>query len=189
MKVVILNGSPIKEGNIAFLIGLLEKMLLGNGINVSIINLHELMSGLKKPFCSACSNPCSGVCYKGTKIEKVFEEIDEADALIVGSPVYFGEMTAQTKAFFDKTRRVRGNWLGKFAAAISCGASKYGGQESTLHSIHNILFVHGFNVFGDSTSGMPGHFGVAAHRPANEDEYAIKRVEALAKRLIEISII
>lgn len=58
-------------------------------------------------------------------------KIEEADAVIFGSPVYFGSMTAQLKAFFDKTRDVRGRraWVGIPAAAVSVGASKYGGQE------------------------------------------------------------
>ena len=49
-------------------------------------------------------------------------------------PGLFGSMTGQMKCFFDKTRDARANkkWLGKPMAAVTVGASKYGGQERTL---------------------------------------------------------
>ena len=54
------------------------------------------------------TNPCSGVCYKGTELEEAFELLEKADGVIFGSPVYFGTVSAQMKAFADKARGLRG---------------------------------------------------------------------------------
>ena len=70
-----------------------------------------------------------------------------ADFVVLGSPVYFGSMTGQMKCFFDKTRNARViKWLGKPMAAVTVGASKYGGQERTLEHIHSCVLVSGMTL-------------------------------------------
>lgn len=64
--------------------------------------------------------------------------------------------------------------MGRYsAAAVSVGASKYGGQETTINAIQDCLFISGMTVFGSGwfeTDG--GQMGVGAHRPAETDEWA-----------------
>ena len=111
----------------------------------------------------------------------------EDDFVVFGSPVYFGSMTGQMKCFFDKTRDARANkkWLGKPMAAVTVGASKYGGQERTLEHIHSCALVSGMTLIGNSSVSGMGHFGVSAQKPANEDTYAINQCKILAERIIE----
>jgi len=40
-------------------------------------------------------------------LEEAYEILKKADAIVMGSPVYFGSVSAQLKAFFDKTRKLR----------------------------------------------------------------------------------
>lgn len=189
MLIVGLNGSPNKEGNTYFLLESILKDVEKLGCEYQIINAGEAVLSCKNPFCTACSTPCEGKCFKGTSLEKAFELITKADGIIVGSPVYFGTLSAQVKAFFDKTRGVRGKkvWINKVAAGVTVGASKYGGQETTMRAIHDILLVHGMIIVGDGHTGKDaGHHGVSAQRYAKDDSAALERAGVLAQRLVEV---
>lgn len=189
MLIVGINGSPNKDGNIAYLLNYILDKTKSLGSEIEIINVNEIINSCKNPFCIACSTPCGGACFKGTELEKAYELITKADAIIVGSPVYFGTVTAQLKAFFDKTRGYRGKkvWINKVGAAVTTGASKYGGQETTIRAIHDIMFVHGMTIIGDGHADKDaGHHGVCAQRPANQDLAALERADVLAKRIVEV---
>lgn len=187
MKIIGVNGSVNQAGNTFYMLDKILKVCEAEGAQTELINAAQAVSDAKTPFCVCCSTPCSRVCYEGTLLEEAYRKIEEADAVIFGSPVYFGSMTAQLKAFFDKTRAVRGRkaWVGIPAAAVSVGASKYGGQETTINAIQDCMFISGMTVFGSGwfeTDG--GQMGVGAHRPASEDVWANGRLEALAKRAV-----
>jgi multimeric flavodoxin WrbA len=67
------------------------------------------------------------------------------------------------------------------------GGSRYGGQETTLRALHDIMLIHGMIVVGDGFADADcGHHGVCAHRPAVEDEAAHKRCDILARRVVEV---
>lgn len=180
MKILALNGSHDNNGDTAYLLNKILSFFRAE--DTETVNIYEIISDAKTPFCVNCSSPCSQACYKGTKLEETFQKVSEADFVIIGSPVYFGSMTAQLKAFFDKTRDVRAKklWLGKPMAAVTVGASKYGGQERTLDDIHSCALVLGMNIIGNGSGLGMGHFGVSAQKPAIDDEYANKQCESLA---------
>lgn len=184
MYIVAINGSPNKDGNSAFLLNEIKKHC--EGCEFEIISAHEVVTDAKTPFCTNCTSPCQKVCYNGTKLEEAFDKIEKADFVLFASPVYFGSMSAQLKAFFDKTRAIRleKKWLGKPMAAVSVGASKYGGQERTVDHIHSCALVSGMKIVGNGSELTMGHFGISAHRPAENDEYAIKQCESLAKTIM-----
>lgn len=187
MKIVGVNGSVNKEGNTVYMIDTILKLCASRGAKTNIIHAAAAVSSAKTPFCVCCSTPCSKVCYENTALDTAYKEIESADAVIFGSPVYFGSMTAQLKAFFDKTRDVRSRkaWVGIPGAALSVGGSKYGGQEATVNAIQDCMFISGMTVFGSGwfeTDG--GQMGVCAHRPASEDEWANGRLEAIAERTL-----
>lgn len=186
MYIVALNGSHNNDGNTAFLLNEVLKYCAQAGAETEMVSVHEAVLDAKTPFCVNCATPCPKTCYVGTKLEAAFEKVKQADFVLFGSPVYFGSMSAQLKAFFDKTRAIRGEkgWLGKPMAAVAVGASKYGGQEHTLEHIQACAFVSGMTIIGNSSEIAMGHFGLAAQRPANEDAYALEHAENLAKRII-----
>lgn len=185
-KIIAINGSPSTAGNTYFLLSELGKEIKKNGISFEIINLQEALQELRIPYCVCCSSPCNQSCYKGTKMDAVLQTCQEADGIIFGSPVYFGSMSAQLKCFFDKTRDARGKkaFLGKPCCAVSVGATKYGGQQSTLRSIQDCCMVLGFSIVTDADEEFGcGHFGLSAQKPACEDAYALSRIPVLAKRM------
>lgn len=186
MLVVGLNGSPNRNGNTAFLLNELKKNIEELGGEFEIIDVQSAVLDCKHPFCMECSDPCDQKCLRGTKLEEAYDRISKADAVIVGSPVYFGTISAQLKCFFDKALYIRKQrkWIGKIGAAVTVGASKYGGQEFALSTIQNILMVHGFTIVNDGHEEYgAGHFGINAQEPANEDVDAIESAEALAHRI------
>lgn len=185
MYILAINGSPNKDGNTAFLLN--EILSYCDGAECEIINAHDAVVSAKTPFCTTCTTPCNKSCYRGTLLDELYEKVDNADFVIFGSPVYFGSMSAQLKTFFDKTRAVRGEkrWLGKPMAAVSVGATKYGGQERTIDHIHSCALVLGMQILGNGSELGMGHFGVSAQRPSKEDEYAKKQCESLAKVIME----
>ncbi len=187
MYVLALNASHNSNGNTAYLLNEVLKVCKDGGAKTELASVHEAVMDAKLPFCVCCSSPCSKQCYKGTKLEELFEKVKKADAVIFGSPVYFGSMTAQLKSFFDKTRAVRADkeWLGKYAAAVSVGGSKYGGQERTIDHIQSCCMVLGMTLIGNSSELGAGHFGVSAQAPAVEDEYANAQAKVLGKRILE----
>ncbi|MCX7841607.1 MAG: flavodoxin family protein [Clostridia bacterium] len=189
MLIVGLNGSPNENGNTKFLLNTVMEQASTLGAKTRILEAGELLSSAKHAFCKACSNPCSGACYKGTKLEEAFETLKKADAIVLGTPVYFGTVSAQIKAFFDKTRKLRVEkaFYNKVGAGVTVAASKYGGQETTMKALHDIMLVHGMIVVADGFGQDDcGHHGVCSQRPAQNDEFAIKRARILAKRLVEV---
>lgn len=93
------------------------------------------------------------------------------------------------KAMFDKTRIVRANkWLyNKVGLCLSVGGSKYGGEETTIKAMQDMMLVNGMIIVGDGyIDDDCGHQGICATRPAKEDENAIKRAVISAKRLAEV---
>ncbi len=70
---------------------------------------------------------------------------------------------------------------------MTVGGSKYGGQETTMRAIHDVMFIHGMTIIGDGQVGWDaGHHGVCAQRPANEDGFALGRADILARRMVEV---
>jgi len=188
--IVALNGSPNKDGNTAFLLQQALDECIKMGAAVRLLHCWEILKDQKIPFCVACSSPCLGKCSEGSRLSEAFDLISRADGLIVGSPVYFGTVPAQLKAFWDKSRflRTEKKLLNVVGGAITVGASRFGGQETTLRAIHDMLMVQGMIIVGDGYHDDDcGHIGAAAQRPSREDKNAIERCRILAKRIFQVA--
>jgi multimeric flavodoxin WrbA len=99
MKIIGLVGSPRKNGNTDIL---LQKALEGaaaQGSDTAIYYLNE--ENIRG--CQACGG-CKkvGKCVVVDGLTETFTAIDEADAIILGSPIYFSRFTAQTALFMDR---------------------------------------------------------------------------------------
>ncbi len=191
MFFLVLNGSPNKEGNTAVLLKEACRVLESLGSEAVLVQVSEVMAGVKQPFCLACSNPCNGRCYAGTVLEEVYNLLARADGVIIGSPVYFCTVSGQMKAFWDKSRRLRNNkdLLNTVGGAVAVGAARFGGQETTLRALHDIMLCHGMTVVGDGFHDSDcGHHGGCAQKPAAEDAAALMRVAVLARRVHEVAL-
>lgn len=81
------------------------------------------------------------------------------DALIVGSPTYYGTMAAELKALFDESVAFHGKMEGKVGAAFASSANIGGGNETTILDILNAMLIHGMVIQGSSQGG---HYGPVA---------------------------
>jgi multimeric flavodoxin WrbA len=107
--IVGLIGSPAKDGNTALLLTEAIKVCSQLGADTEMIHCREALKDLKNPFCINCQSPCQAKCAEGKPLQKALQSLGRADGLIVGSPVYFGTVSGQLKAFWDKTRSLRSN--------------------------------------------------------------------------------
>ncbi len=190
MLILAINGSPRQKGDTAYTLRSIQQVVEDAGAQYIFLQISEILAGLKVPYCLACSYPCEGKCIQGTKLEEVFGLMRKADGIIIGSPVYFCTVSAPLKAFWDKTRTLRKEkaLLNVVGGAITVGGARFGGQETALRAIHDMMLCHGMTVVGDGFyEDDAGHQGACAQSPASEDAQALKRAELLAKRVVEVA--
>ncbi len=101
MKIICLNGSPQRNGNTSILLDVFAATASGLGVSVEKVHLNSL----SYRGCQACMK-CKGeseVCIIQDDLTQVLESASQADVLVLGSPIYFGEVTSQMKGFIDRT--------------------------------------------------------------------------------------
>jgi multimeric flavodoxin WrbA len=102
MKVVAFNGSPRRNGNTAQSLQIVLDEIKAEGIEVELVNIAE---GHLEPChaCGACGRNKDRKCiYDKDKLNECVELMAKADGILLGSPTYFGTMSAQMKAFIDR---------------------------------------------------------------------------------------
>ena len=105
MKAIAFNGSPRKKGWNT--VTLLEKALEGSasaGADTEMVHLYDLsFSGCISCFaCKELSRKKDGVCIIKDDLTDVLERVKDADALIIGTPVYWHAESASTRAFLER---------------------------------------------------------------------------------------
>jgi multimeric flavodoxin WrbA len=100
MKVVAIGGSPRLHGNTNYLIDQVLSELASHGIDTEKIVLNEYQVGP----CQAHENCASfSECQQKDDGQWILERFSQADGVILASPVYFGAISAQMKAFMDRS--------------------------------------------------------------------------------------
>ena len=104
MTVYAINGSPRKKWNTALL---LEHALTGaasQGAETELIHLYELTyQGCTSCFsCKLKGGKSYGRCVMNDGLTPVLEKLAEADAFILGSPIYFGTVTGEMRSFMER---------------------------------------------------------------------------------------
>ncbi|MDD3162511.1 MAG: flavodoxin family protein [Sphaerochaetaceae bacterium] len=143
MKVLMINGSPHERGCTYTALAEIAKTLDKHGIESEILYLGT------KPVagCIACGN-CrkTGKCIFDDKVNYVIENLDQYQAIVVGSPVYYASASGQVVSFLDRlfhssAKRMAGK-LG--AAIVSCrrgGATASFDELNKYFSISNMIIV------------------------------------------------
>lgn len=107
------------------------------------------------------------------------------DAVIIGSPTYYGLMSADVKGLLDRSVRHHGKLEGKVGGAFTSSHNVGGGNETTVIAILEALLIHGMVICGDPEGD---HYGpVSIGKPDKRVEKVChrygQRVAALTKRL------
>jgi NAD(P)H dehydrogenase (quinone) len=104
------------------------------------------------------------------------------DAIVVGSPTYYGHMAAPIKQLFDDAVSFHGKLDGKVAAAFTSSANIGGGNETTIMGIIEAMLIAGCIVQGDPKGD---HYGpVSIGKP---DERVRRQCIRRGKRIAELT--
>jgi len=116
-------------------------------------------------------------------IDKVkVDDVFGYDAIVIGSPTYYGLMAAPIKQLFDDTVTRHGQLNGKVGAAFTSAANIGGGNETAILSILQAMLISGMVIQGDPQGD---HYGpVAIGKP---DQRAKKQCERCGKRVAELT--
>ncbi len=166
MKIVALNGSPRKEGNTAKVLRDMTKEHAD--VDLEYFDLNDL----RIKDCQGCLY-CKKheTCAIKDDMQMLYKKVHQADALVIGSPVYFGAETAPTKAFLDRmyamlnlsdgpTKYVSRFKEGKIAICVfTCGNVKgkelYSHLKDRMYSSYGVLGflkVHPYIIGGVNPS-------------------------------------
>ena len=102
MKTVAIVGSPRKEGNCDILVNELVEKLEGD-------KKIYFLQDLDMKYCIACQKCQNGPCIMDDDINKIIDEMMEADLFVFSSPIYYGQMSAQAKTLIDRFYQVSQN--------------------------------------------------------------------------------
>lgn len=142
MKVLGINGSPHREGNTSLLIKEVFKPMKAAGIETEIFQLggkqvHGCIA------CGKCREKPAGKCYiKNDAINECITKMEEADAIIIGSPTYFANVTTEVKALIDCAGYVtRANFSLKYKVGAGVVAVRRAGEIPTFDAINHFLHL------------------------------------------------
>ncbi|HPT16352.1 MAG TPA: flavodoxin family protein [Kiritimatiellia bacterium] len=152
MKALAINGSPRKGGNTETLLRKALEPLAAAGHGTDYVQV----GGTRIRGCTACG-ACGRMKNKRCVIEDdvfnlAFAKMLEADAILIGSPVYFADATAETKALIDRAGRVArangGLFRRKIGAAVA--AERRGGAIHAIDSIQHLFLANQMIVPGST---------------------------------------
>jgi multimeric flavodoxin WrbA len=132
-KVVAIVGSPRRGGNTAFAASIVTQELERCGIRCETVALSDLQL-----LCG--SDPDSGGTAGGDDVEALLDSVWDADGLILATPVHFCNVSAQMKAFMDRTndRYMNRQWLTtKIVGLVIVGGQ--GGFSETVAALRRYL--------------------------------------------------
>lgn len=163
MKVLGINGSPRRGGNTEILIKTVFQELEKEGIETEFEQLGgRLVHGCTA--CGKCREIQNGRCHiKNDFINKLIPKMVEADGIILGSPVYFADITTEMKALIDVSGYVtRGNGhLLRRKVGVAVIVERRGGALHAFETINNFFLINQMIVPGSSYwnfafGGAPG---------------------------------
>lgn len=154
MKVIAVNGSARQNGNTAILINTVFEELHREGIETEVISL----SGQVIEPCKACW-ACGG---KGNCVHRkdifrdIFEKMKEADGILLASPVYSGNISANMQAVIERAAVVcdMNPGLMKHKAGASAAALRRGGALQTIDAMNHFFLNHEMYVVGSTYWNM-----------------------------------
>ncbi|MBM3420819.1 MAG: flavodoxin family protein [Bacteroidetes bacterium] len=152
MRVIGINGSPRKDGNTSILIREVLKVLSENGIKTGFFQLGgQDVRGCVA--CMKCKKKKDGFCHKNNEVlNRLIGKMKKADGIIIGSPVYFSDVTPEVKALMDVAGyagRAAGNiFRRKVGAAVV--AVRRAGAIHTFDSINHFFLINEMIVPGSS---------------------------------------
>lgn len=182
MKVLAINGSARKDGNTAILINAVFGELSKAGIETEMVQL----SGKIIEPCKACW-ACGGrknCVHKKDLFQEIFGKITQVDGIILGSPVYTANVSANMQAFLERASVVadmnRNENLFQHKVGASVTAARRGGALNALDAMNHFFMLQNMFVVGSSYwpiayGQMPGD--------VQKDEEGIETMKNLGRNM------
>ncbi|MBQ7674964.1 MAG: flavodoxin family protein [Campylobacter sp.] len=176
-KILLINGSPNKNGSTNLALSEIAKELENNGVQSEILYLG------KKAIndCIACfSCTKTGRCaIKDDSVNDIIQRLDEFDGIVAGSPVYYAGPTARIQAFLTRLFFVGGNkFSGKIGASVLIarrgGASASFDRLNKFFTIAN-MFLAGSQYWNEAHAMTPDDLP--------KDEEGLQTMRTLAKNI------
>ena len=154
MKVLAINSSARKDGNTAILLGRVLKELRKEGIETELIQLAgQIIEPCKA--CWACGD--QGNCvHRKDSFREIFDKMKEADGILLGSPVYSANISANMQALLERAAVVGdmnpGLLTHKAGAAVT--AVRRGGALNAVDAMNHFFLNHEMIVVGSTYWNM-----------------------------------
>jgi multimeric flavodoxin WrbA len=182
MKVLAINGSMCAHGNTSILINEVFEELKKEGIDTQLIQMAgQTISGCTG--CYACKRMKNNKCINDKdSINDWVAEMAKADGIILGSPVYFADMSAGLKALIERAGMVaRANGMlfkRKIGAAVVAG--RRGGATQTFNNINSFFTIEEMIVVGSN------YWNVGKgkdHGEVSDDEEGLETMRVLGRNM------
>ena len=177
MKVLLLNGSPHAQGNTTLALQEMEKIFKQEGVEVETVLVgNQAVRG-----CVACySCAKTGKCVFEDVVNQLAPKFEQADGLVVASPVYYASANATLTAVLDRLF-----FSTSFSKAMKVGAgvaiARRGGCSATFDQLNKYFTISGMPVvssqYWNSVHGQkPGE--------AAQDEEGLQIMRTLARNMV-----
>jgi len=171
MEILYISGSPRKNSNTDYLLKITQFITGGEFIKLSNYKIEPCRS------CRICQET-SRCVINDDMCNIIIPKLIEADAIVIGSPVYFNNVSAQTKAFMDRTWCIRGKLRNKIGGAIVVGR-RYG--IGAITAINSFFLKHEIIVANRGVCGIAFDEG-----EIRKDTEAINSAKKLGERIKEL---
>ncbi len=176
MKVLLINGSPRKDGNTAIALNEMIKVFEKEGIETEIIHIgHKDIRG-----CIACGK-CRqlGKCVFDDIVAETGEKLALADGLVVGSPVYYASANGTVTSFMDRLFYSNRSDL-RMKVGASVAVARRGGQTTTFDQLNKYFTISGMPVAsGQYWNGVHG----SLPGEASQDSEGLQQMRTLAANM------
>lgn len=182
MKVVAFNGSARKDGNTSILIKTVLNVLNNEDIETELITLSgELIRGCTA--CYKCRKALNRQCdINDDIINKCIEKMDSAQGILLGSPTYFSNISAEMKALIDRCGMVAKVNGDMFKRKVGAGvvAVRRAGSIHTFNSLNHFFTISQMIIPGSS------YWNVAIGREkgeVNSDQEGMNTMKVLGENM------
>lgn len=145
MKALLVNGSPREKGCTYTALNELAKTLESEGIEAEIVHVgnKEIRGCIA---CQKCREPGGGKCVFDDIVNEIAPKLEEADALVIGSPVYYASPAGGAVSFMDRLFYSTSNidkTMKVGAAVVSC---RRGGNTTTFDMLNKYFTISGMPI-------------------------------------------
>ena len=177
MKVLILNGSPRVNGNTSIALREMETVFKGSGVEVDNIQIGNMaIRG-----CIACGHCAqAGKCVFDDVVNELAQKFEEADGLVVASPVYYASANATLIACLDRLfYSTRFDKTMKVGAGVVC--ARRGGCSATFDELNKYFTISNMPIVSSQYWNSIHGRGVGE---AEMDEEGKQTMRVLARNMV-----